>query len=286
MVYSITSHKKGRKEVKIHHLRNATFVIESGANHIIIDPMLSDKGELPPFARFRHKSQKNPIVSLPDNAAGILNKVTHCLLTHSQKFGIKALQHTDHLDDAGESFLRGKNIPVVTREQDASYLEKHGLHVEAALQYWQAAELLGGKITAIPALHGHSWIHSLMANGAGFYLQLVDEPSIYISGDTVYTKDVERALTELKPDIAVMAAGSASLDISEPILMSLDEIVTFVRTAPHIVIANHLEALNHCPTSRLQLKQTLEKNGLLAKILIPDDGETLSFDKDEVKKSH
>ena len=41
--------------MKIHHLRNATFVIESGANHILIDPMLSGKGLLPPFARFRHK---------------------------------------------------------------------------------------------------------------------------------------------------------------------------------------------------------------------------------------
>ena len=119
-----------------------------------------------------------------------------------------------------------------------------------------------------------------MANGSGFYLQLPDEPTIYISGDTVYTKDVERALTELKPDIAVMAAGSASLDISDPILMPLEELVTFVQTAPNIVIANHLEALNHCPTTRLQLKQTLERNDLLSKVLIPDDGEVLSFDKD------
>lgn len=121
-----------------------------------------------------------------------------------------------------------------------------------------------------------------MANGAGFYLQLPDEPTIYISGDTVYTKDVERTLTELKPDIAVMASGSACLDISGPILMPLEELVTFVETAPKIVIANHLESLNHCPTTRLQLKHTLVKNGLLAKTLIPNDGEILSFDKDEL----
>ncbi len=266
--------------MKIHHLRNATFVIESGTHYILIDPMLCKKGVLPPFARFRHKSQKNPLVSLPENASEILKKVTHCLITHSQKFGIKALQHTDHLDAAGEAFLRENNIPVVTREQDTSSLKKYGLSVEVALSYWQPVEFLGGEITAIPALHGHSWIHNLMANGAGFYLQLPGEPSIYISGDTVYTKDVERTLTELKPDIAVMAAGSASLDISDPILMPLEELVTFVQTAPKIVIANHLEALNHCPTTRLLLKQTLEKNGLLSKTLIPDDGEVLSFDKD------
>jgi len=63
--------------MKIHHLRNATFVIESGKYHILIDPMLSEKGELPPFVRFRHKSRKNPLVSLPENAPDILAKITH-----------------------------------------------------------------------------------------------------------------------------------------------------------------------------------------------------------------
>jgi len=111
--------------------------------------------------------------------------------------------------------------------------------------------------------------------------QLPDEPSIYISGDTVYTKDVERALTEFKPDISVMASGSASLDISDPILMSLEEMVTFVRAAPNIVIANHLEALNHCPTTRLQLRQTLEETGLSSKVLIPDDGDVLTIEDNE-----
>ncbi len=84
--------------MKIHHLRNATFVIESGTKYILIDPMLSEKGELPPFARFRHKAERNPTVPLPDNASQILGQVTHCLITHCQAFGLKALQHTDHLE--------------------------------------------------------------------------------------------------------------------------------------------------------------------------------------------
>ena len=35
--------------MKIHQLRNATFIIESGSNHILVDPMLSEKGNLPTF---------------------------------------------------------------------------------------------------------------------------------------------------------------------------------------------------------------------------------------------
>ena len=220
----------------------------------------------------------NPTVSLPDNASQVLAKVTHCLITHSQAFGLKALQHTDHLDAAGETFLIKGRIPVVCREQDASYLRKLGLTVEATLGYWQPEPFLGGVITAVPAKHGHGWVHHLMANGAGFHLQLPGEPSIYISGDTIFTNEVERALTELKPDIAVVAAGSASLDVGGPLLMPMEEILSFVRAAPDKVVANHLEALNHCPTTRAQLQQMLEKDGLSSKTCIPQDGETLVFE--------
>ena len=264
--------------MKIHHLRNATFVIKSGENHILIDPMLSKKCELPPFTRFRHKPRRNPTVPLPDNADRILKDVTVCLITHSQKFGIKALQHTDHLDSSGEDFLKRRNIPVVTGFKDSPNLKKIGLNVEGSLSYWEPVAFLGGKITAVPAIHGHGFINKVMANGVGFFIELPEEPSIYVSGDTVYTKDVERVLKEYKPDIAVMASGSARLDIGGPILMPINELLNFVKDAQGTVVANHLEALNHCPLSRLQLRMELEKNGLLSKVLIPDDGETLTID--------
>jgi L-ascorbate metabolism protein UlaG (beta-lactamase superfamily) len=264
--------------MKIHHLRNATFVIESGKYFILIDPMLCEKGKLPPFSVIRHKARLNPLVSLPDNASAILDKATHCLITHSQTFGVRAFQHTDHLDMAGELFLQKNDIPVACREQDSAYLKKYGIKVEIIITYWQPKKFLGGEITAVPAQHGHGWIHHFMANGAGFFLALPGEPSIYISGDTVFTKEVERALTEFKPDIAVVAAGSASLDVGREILMPLEEIVKFIQLSPNKVIANHLEALNHCPTTRSQLRQVLEHNDLLSKTLIPDDGETLTLD--------
>ncbi len=267
--------------MRIHHLRNATFVIESGAHFILIDPMLGAAGSLPPFSRLRFKSRKNPLVELPSNANSILNSVTDCLITHSQKLGIKALQHTDHLDSPGEDFLRDKNIPIATLARDAKVLTKYKLNIETELEYWQKSSFLGGTITAVPARHGHSWVHRMMANGAGYFLALPGEPSIYISGDTVYTDDVDRALNELKPDIAVMAAGTATLDISDPILMTMDELLKFTRNAPGKVIANHLEALNHCPTSREQLKKELEANNLLSKVYIPADGETITIESKE-----
>ncbi len=57
-----------------------------------------------------------------------------------------------------------------------------------------------------------------------------------------------------------------------------------VRNADHTlllargqVVFNHLEALDHCPTTRKSLRERMRAEGLLAKVHIPDDGETLHF---------
>ncbi|CAM3597496.1 MBL fold metallo-hydrolase [Parendozoicomonas haliclonae] len=263
--------------MKIHHLRSATFLIEHGEHFILIDPMLGKKGSQPPFSVIRAKAQKNPTVELPSNADALLEKVTHTLLTHSQTFGIKALQHGDHLDAAGESFLTRRNIPVATPQKDKAYLEKYGINVAWGIENWQTIDFLGGRLTAIPAQHGHGWIHKVMANGVGFFLELPGAPSIYISGDTVLTDDVKRALNELKPDITVVAAGQAQMDVGQPLLMSTNEVMEFIRLSPGKVIANHMEALNHCSIDRKTLRESLEAYNLSNKVAIPADGETLEY---------
>ncbi|MEZ9505290.1 MBL fold metallo-hydrolase, partial [Vibrio sp. 10N.286.51.B11] len=54
--------------MKIHHLRSATFLIESGEKFILIDPMLGKKGSMPPFSVIKAKAAKNPTVKMPSNA--------------------------------------------------------------------------------------------------------------------------------------------------------------------------------------------------------------------------
>lgn len=263
--------------MKIHHLRNATLVIETDSDFILVDPMLGEVGTIPPFAYLKYKMQKNPLVPLPENASELLRQVTHCLVTHSQKWGIEPLTHLDHFDKAGREFLKTNYIPVATLERDVKYMNKHGIGVSVALDYWNPQPFLGGQVTAVRAQHGHSWMHRLMVNGAGFFVELPHEPSIYISGDTVYIDDVDRVLNELKPDIAVVAAGQATLDVGGPILMDVDEVVRFVEAAPGLVIANHMEALNHCPTTRKMLQEVLESKNLMEKVWIPQDGDVYEY---------
>jgi len=254
--------------LKIHHFRNATFVIETNTNVILVDPMLGPKGILPPFTFFRAKARKNPIVSLPDSCNHILQKVTHCLVTH---------RHPDHLDTAAIRFLKEKSIPVTCSYKDEKILKKKGLSIANALSYKKKTSFLGGSIEGIPAKHGYGFVAKPMGNVMGFYIELTNKPSIYISSDTIYTTAVDEVLKQYKPAISVVAAGSAQFDLFRPVLMTMDDILTFVRNAPGKVVANHLESINHCPTTRKELRETLKKHGLSEKVSIPLDGEVIAY---------
>ncbi|WKL50271.1 MBL fold metallo-hydrolase [Flavobacterium pectinovorum] len=254
--------------MKFHHLRNATLVIETDEHVILVDPMLGKRKTIPPFTIFRYKPKRNPLVALPKNSRDILSKVTHCLITHL---------HPDHIDKAGEVFLRRKNIPVTCSIKDEKTLTTRGLNIVQSLNYWEPQEFLNGKITGIPAIHGYGFIAKLMGNVMGFHIELANEKSVYISSDTIFTEHVQKVLVEFKPEIAVVACGTARLDIGQPLLMRMNDILKLVALAPNQVFANHLEALNHCPTTRKELREALSENDLLDKVSIPEDGENVSY---------
>jgi L-ascorbate metabolism protein UlaG (beta-lactamase superfamily) len=198
----------------------------------------------------------------------IVEKTTHCLITHL---------HPDHLDKEAEKFLVSKQIPIICSVKDEKKLRKKSLNVSQTIDYWKTSSFLGGSILGVPAVHGYGFIAKPMGNVMGFYIELPNEKSIYLSADTIYTNDVHKALTQLKPEISVVACGTAQLDVFQPLLMRMDDILKYVKNAPNHVIANHLEAVNHCPTKRNQLKDEVEKIGFSEKIFIPQDGESRTY---------
>ena len=110
--------------MKITQIRNATLILEYKDNHIIVDPMLSDKGTIPRFRIFNSKGRK-PLVELPKEFHELSSKVTHALITHCQK------GHVDHLDKKGEAFLRNNKVHVFSTFHDEKYLKKKGLQTTA-----------------------------------------------------------------------------------------------------------------------------------------------------------
>ncbi|MDO6675873.1 MBL fold metallo-hydrolase [Tenacibaculum sp. 1B UA] len=250
----------------IHQIRNATIIIETEKEVILVDPMLGNQGIMPSFTLFRHKARKNPTVPLPIETHILLKKVTHCLITH---------QHPDHIDNAGVQFLIKNNIPVTCSVKDEKAFKKRGLNIVQSLKYWEKQPFLGGEIEGIPAKHGYGFVAKLMGNVLGFYIKLPNKKTIYLSSDTIYTDAVHNVLTNYKPDVNVLACGAAQFDVFKQLIMSVEDILQFIKNSSGLVIANHMEAINHCPLTRKKLKIILKQHNLLDKTSTPEDGETV-----------
>lgn len=257
--------------MKIQQLRNATIIVEIGTHRILVDPMLAGRAALPPLRLFAGL-QRNPLVDLPVEAERALQSVTHCLITHCQK------GHFDHLDRAGKRWLREQRIPVICTPHDAAHLLARGLNVQSLPETHElGSPFLDGSIRTVRCTHGRGVIGRLMEHGVGYFIELPGQPSLYLSGDTVLTPTVADFVRKHQPDVCVIPAGGARFDLGGEIIMGLDEAIAFARIAQGVVVANHLEALSHCPVSRQALLLAAREAGLADRLRVPADGEVLEF---------
>lgn len=258
--------------MKITQLRNATALIEFGDRRILVDPMLAPAGALPPLKLFGRR-ERNPLVDLPSGTDALLETVTHCLITHCQK------GHFDHLDRAGRHWLRERDIPVICTPHDAEFLRPRGLNVQSLLPaaHDVPQDFLGGRVRTVPCTHGKGVLGLLMEHGVGYFIEMPGEPSLYVSGDTVLTPAVRRFIQARQPQVALVPAGGARFDVGQHIIMGTEEVVAFALASSGTTVANHLEALSHCPVTRAELRAAAAAAGVADRLVIPADGETLEF---------
>lgn len=254
--------------MKITQIRNATIVVHYDNEVILVDPMLAPKGSIPPLKYLTTTRTRNPTAPLPDNTDDILNQVTHCLITHCQK------GHFDHLDRAATKWLREHQIPVYCSDKDARFLERKGLNVQS-LSTRKTNSFLQGTIELIPCVHGEGVIGRLMEHGNGFLIKQANQPSLYITGDTLLTEDVRQCIASEQPEWIVLPAGGAQFDVGGHIIMGIEEALEVAALSKGYIVANHLEALDHCPVTRCQLKDSVKEQSLTDRVIIPDDGETI-----------
>lgn len=265
--------------MKITQLRNATVVLSYGEHRILVDPMLAAQGALPSLKWLTGRRRRNPLVELPVQAWPVLETVTHALITHCQR------GHFDHLDRAGKRWLRERQIPVLCMPGDADYLAQRGLLVRP-LQPHGPTPFARGSITPVACLHGEGWIGRFMEHGHGYFIEQAGEPSLYIAGDTVLTDDVARCITERRPDVSIVPAGGAAMDLGSELIMDADQALQLAALGAGHFVANHLEALDHCPTSRADLLAEARRRGLASRVSVPADGETLVFERPQRRSTH
>ncbi|WP_297421018.1 MBL fold metallo-hydrolase [Clostridium sp.] len=250
--------------MKIQLIRHATLIVTLNNKRILIDPLLSEAGSMDPVPDVPNQNY-NPLVKLPLD----INLIINCdaiIVTHT---------HRDHFDEAAASILP-KSIPIFCQPEDEVKLQSYGfteVHPIHTNYVWNEIS-----INRTRGKHGHDELAEKMAPVSGFVISFSNEPSVYITGDTVWCEEVQEAIEKFKPNVVVCNCGSAQFGYGQPITMNSEDLYKLCHRYTNIeIVAVHMEAWNHCRLLRKDLKSFIESNNINNNIFILNDGEILNF---------
>src|SRR5436305_8893003 len=81
--------------MRLQLIRHATLIAEFAGKRLLVDPMLSDMGAMPPIENSPNQ-KPNPLVPLPASAEEVLRGIDAGLVTHT---------HRDHWDAAATELV-------------------------------------------------------------------------------------------------------------------------------------------------------------------------------------
>lgn len=259
--------------MNIHHIRNATAVVEYAGKKFLIDPMLGEKGSMPPFGTgvglppAPREDQNNPLVDLPTSIDAIISNIDAVIVTHL---------HDDHWDEAAKEALP-KDIKVFAQnEEDATEIKNTGFQNVDVLQEDTVFE--GIQLIKTKAEHGRGEILQHAGHTCGVVFKHSKEKTLYFTGDTVWYEAVQETIDTHKPEIIVANAGDNQFLVGGSLVMGKEDLFELYKAAPDAkIIAVHMESVNHWGLSRADLKGFINEKGISANVSVPDDGESYSF---------
>lgn len=252
-------------EPTIQLVRNATLIIEYGGKKILVDPMFSEKGAIDSWAGI----QKNPTVELTMPLGDIVKDVDLVMVTHT---------HEDHFDQPASKTI-DKSTEIIIQPSDKDFFKKEGFFNASVLE--NQKDWNGITIHRVEGQHGSGEVLKMMGKTSGFVLQAKNQPTIYIVGDTIWTEDIKKDIKKFKPDYIIVNSGGAQVKGfgNTPIIMNETQTMDLIRASGKgKVIAVHMNALDHCFTTREVLKK--KADGLKIgpdKLIIPEDGDVIKL---------
>lgn len=259
--------------MKLTQVRNATLFIEYAGTTFLIDPVLAEKDAWDGFAGTARSHIRNPMTELPIAAEALVN-ADIVIVTHT---------HMDHWDEAAQKQIPSNKLIYAQHDADAELIRSQGFTNVRVLQD-DNVFTYGLTIHKVEGQHGSNEAYELphLAEGLGDACGLVfthhDEKTLYIAGDTVWVKPYLKTLQRFKPDVVVLNTGDAQIDDFGPMIMGARDTLRTLQVLPETtVVASHMEAINHCLLTRQELREYTQQNGIEEKVLIPEDGDTLTF---------
>lgn len=242
-------------------IRNATMRITYAGHLILADPYFAPKHSRPSLAQ----RSPNPLVELPLPPEEIMHGIEMIIVTHL---------HGDHFDPVAQNLLP-KELPLFCQPGDAEIIRSKGfldVRPVADTVTWQ-----GITITRVAARHGSSApVLGDMGHGSGYVFQAENDPLVYWCGDTVWYEAPQATLRQFTPDVILTHSGGAVWGPEkELIIMDAAQTIAVCETAPRAtVLAIHMEALDHCTTSRADLREAATRAGVANRVVVLADGET------------
>ncbi|MEI2296812.1 MBL fold metallo-hydrolase [Ensifer sp. MJa1] len=248
--------------MKLQLIRNATLKLDYAGHTVLIDPFLGPKDSLPSFAG----RSPNPTVDLPVAIDEILAGVELVVISHL---------HEDHFDDTAKERVP-KGLPIFCQPGDEEAIRAAGFRDVTPLS--DTASWQNLKLTRRDGSHGLGPVVQDMGPVIGFTLEARGEPTVYWAGDTVYYPAIEKTIRETRPDVIVTHSCGAKWS-GDLIVMDAAQTIAVCETAKNsIVVATHMEALDHATVSRSELRAAADAHGIpVTKLVIPDDGEVLTL---------
>lgn len=249
-------------------LRNATLLLAyEGGPTLLVDPMLAEPGTAPPVP-MTLPTRRNPLTPLRMPAADAVAAADVVLATHL---------HNDHFDTVARGGAIPRETRILCQPPDADALRGDGFtHVEPVEERATVGAVEIERVVAHHTLDPQ--VTDLLGPGSGYVLRAPGEPTVYLGGDCVWCDDMAATLDRAQPDVVVLNGGAARFQQGGHITMTATDVIAAARHAPqaHVVVV-HLEALNHCPMTRDELRRHTVAAGLADRVRIPLDGEELAL---------
>lgn len=252
---------------RIQLVRNATLKIHYAGQTLLLDPMLGEKGtEMSALG-----VNLNPRVYLTMPVGEVLDGVDFVLLTHA---------HIDHYDPAAKRLI-SKDTPwyVQPADYDSVAVKDHFRNTTVIKESIQVG---GITIVRVAGNHGRGKLGAMMGASSGYVLKAEGQPTLYIMGDCVWNEAIQKAVKEHRPDYIVVNSGGAILPplskTDGPIIPNEAETMRIIDDCSENTrfIAVHMDAIDHCQTTREILRNEARHHGVnMERLIIPEDGETV-----------
>lgn len=256
--------------MRFHQIRNATVKLTYGGKRFLVDPYLAEKGAYPGFAGTCNSQARHPTVPLKTPMEDILD-VDAVIVTHT---------HADHWDDAAVKHVPKEKPIFVQHAYDAQLIREQGFQDVRLLTETTVFE--GVTLHRVDGQHGGDAVMNAMGELLGQVMGVVfeaeGEKTLYLAGDTVWNRYVQMALDAFHPEVIIVNAGDARVPEYGSIIMGSEDVHSVCAYAPHsLVIASHMEAVNHACLTRAELRRVARERGFEQNLRIPEDNDAYSL---------